>query len=131
MRVIDVDGHVFEPDELWEQYLDRRFHDRRPRLVLDERGTTRYLVEGRLTPAGTGVGAWVPEGMREASALREGAVDARARLEDMDADGIDVAVLYGAISLGFSSGPRAAQGRPRHPAHLDGRRPRRGRAGGA
>ena len=103
MRVIDVDGHVFEPDELWERYLEPRFHDRRPRLVLDERGTTRYLIEGRLTPAGTGVGAWVPEGMREASALREGAVDARARLEDMDADGIDVAVLYGAISLGFSS----------------------------
>jgi len=103
MRVIDVDGHVFEPDDLWERYLDRRFHDRRPRLVLDERGTTRYLIEGRLTPAGTGVGAWVPEGMREASALREGAVDPRARLEDMDTDGIDVAVLYGAISLGFSS----------------------------
>src|SRR5579863_4935226 len=103
MRVIDVDGHVFEPDELWERYLDPRFHDRRPRLVLDERGTTRYEIEGRLVPPGTGVGAWVPEGMREAAAEREVAVDPRALLEYMDDDDIDVAVLYGAISLGFSS----------------------------
>jgi uncharacterized protein len=103
MRVIDVDGHVFEPDELWERHLDRRFHDRRPRLVRDERGTTRYLVEGRMTPPGTGRGAWVPEGMREASVHREGAVDPRLRLEDMDTDGIDVAVLYGAISLSFAT----------------------------
>jgi len=104
MPVIDVDGHVFEPDELWERHLDRRFHDRRPRLVRDERGTTRYLIEGRMTPPGTGRGAWVPEGMREASVHREGAVDPALRLEDMDTDGIDVAVLYGAISLGFSTG---------------------------
>jgi predicted TIM-barrel fold metal-dependent hydrolase len=103
MQVIDVDGHVFEPDELWERHLDRRFHDRRPRLVRDERGTTRYLIEGRMTPPGTGRGAWVPEGMREASVHREGAVDPRLRLEDMDTDGIDVAVLYGAISLSFAT----------------------------
>ncbi len=103
MRVIDVDGHVFEPDDLWERHLDRRFHDRRPRLVRDDRGTTRYLVEGRLTPPGTGRGAWTPEGMQEASVHRPGAIDPRARVEDMDVDGIDVAILYGAISLGFHS----------------------------
>jgi len=101
--VVDIDGHVFEPDALWERYLDRRFHNRRPRLVLDDRGTTRYEVEGRPLPVGTGRGAWVPEGMREASVHREGAEDPRLRLEDMDLEGIDVAVLYGAISLSFSA----------------------------
>lgn len=100
-RVIDVDGHVFEPDDLWERYLPASLHDRRPRLVLDERGTTRYLLEGKVIPPGTGRGAWVPEGMREASVHREGAVDPRLRLEDMDLEGIDVAVLYGVVSLGF------------------------------
>ncbi len=99
--VVDVDGHVFEPDELWTEYLPARFQDRRPRLVLDDRGTTRYLLEGNLIPPGAGRGAWVPEGIREASAQRDGAVDPRARLADMDVDGIDVAVLYGAASLGF------------------------------
>jgi uncharacterized protein len=99
--VVDVDGHVFEPDELWVEYLPARFHDRRPRLVHDDRGTTRYLLEGHMIPPGSGTGAWVPEGIREASAQRDGAVDPHARLADMDSEGIDVAVLYGAASLGF------------------------------
>jgi hypothetical protein len=100
-RAIDVDGHVFEPDALWEEHLPPEFHDRRPRLVRDERGTTRYQLDGHLIPRGTGKGAWVPEGIMEASAQREGATDPRARLADMDTEGIDVAVLYGAISLGL------------------------------
>jgi predicted TIM-barrel fold metal-dependent hydrolase len=97
--VIDVDGHVFEPDELWVRHLPRRLHEQRPRLVHDDRGTTRYLIEGKLIPPGTGVGAWAPEGIREASVHRDGAVDAKLRLEDMDTEGIDVAVLYGVIAL--------------------------------
>jgi uncharacterized protein len=99
--VIDVDGHVFEPDELWERYLPARFHEARPKLVLDDRGTTRYLLEGRMIPPGTGRGAWVPEGMRESTVHREGGVDPKLRLEDMDIEGIDITVLYGAVSLGF------------------------------
>ena len=99
--VIDADGHVFEPDELWERYLPPELHDRRPRLVRDERGTTRYQLDGHLVPPGTGVGAWVPEGIREASVKREGATNPQLRLADMDTEGIDVAVLYGTASLGF------------------------------
>src|SRR5690242_275018 len=45
LPVVDLDGHVFEPDSLWEEHLDRGFLDRRPRLVEDERGTTRYLLD--------------------------------------------------------------------------------------
>jgi len=101
MQVIDLDGHVFEPDELWEEHLDPSFHDRRPRLVHDDRGTTRYNIEGFLIPQGTGRGAWVPEGIREASLHRDGGVDPKLRLLDMDAEGIDVAVLYGTATLGL------------------------------
>jgi predicted TIM-barrel fold metal-dependent hydrolase len=99
--VIDADGHVFEPDELWERHLPAAFHDRRPRIVRDDRGTTRYEIEGRPIPPGVGVGAWVPEGIVEASVHRDGAVDPRLRLADMDVEGIDVAILYGTASLGF------------------------------
>jgi predicted TIM-barrel fold metal-dependent hydrolase len=99
--VIDVDGHVFEPDELWERHLPPAFHDRRPRIVRDERGTTRYEIEGRQIPPGAGVGAWVPEGIVEASVHRDGATDPWLRLADMDVEGIDIAVLYGTASLGF------------------------------
>ena len=103
VAVIDVDGHVWEPDEAWEQHLDPTFLDRRPRIVQDDLGTTRYLVEDRMVPTGTGRGAWAPEGFREASLHRPGGVDPHARLIDMDADGIDVAVLYGTLALGLWS----------------------------
>ena len=101
--VIDADGHVWEPEEAWEQHLDPAFLDRRPRIVLDDRQTSRYLIEDRLIPAGTGRAAWAPEGFREASLHRPGGVDPTARLVDMDVDGIDVAVLYGTLALGLWS----------------------------
>lgn len=101
--VIDVDGHVWEPDEAWEEHLDPAFLDRRPRIVRDERGTTRYALDGRLMPTGTGRGAWAPEGFQEASLHRPGGVDPHARLVDMGTDGIDVAVLFGTLALGLWS----------------------------
>jgi len=101
--VIDVDGHVWERDEVWEEHLDPAFLDRRPRIVRDERGTTRYALDGRLMPTGTGRGAWAPEGFQEASLHRPGGVDPHARLVDMDTEGIDVAVLYGTLALGLWS----------------------------
>jgi uncharacterized protein len=100
-RVVDLDGHVFEPDELWDEFLAPEWRERRPRLVRDNRGTTRYMIEGKLIPAGEGRGAWVPEGLMESACLRPGGTDPKARLADMDTEGIDVAVLYGSVSLGF------------------------------
>jgi predicted TIM-barrel fold metal-dependent hydrolase len=100
-RVVDVDGHVFEPDSLWEEHLAPELMDRRPRIVRDERDTTRYEIEGRMIPPGTGRGAWVPEGIVEASVHRDGATDPKLRLADMDEEGIDLAVLYGTASMGF------------------------------
>ena len=99
--VIDLDGHVFEPDTLWDEHLDPAYKSRRPQLRIDERGTTRYEIDGRLIPPGTGRGAWAPEGIMEATTHRDGGIDPKARLADMDAEGIDQAVLYGAASLGF------------------------------
>ncbi len=97
--VIDADGHVFEPDSLWEQFLEARFQDERPRLVRDSRGTTRYRIAGVDIPRGQGRGAWAPEGIMEASLHRPGGTDPKLRLTDMDTEGIDVAVLYGTIGL--------------------------------
>lgn len=98
-RVIDADGHVWEPEWVWEQYLDPAFRDRRPRLVRDNRGTTRYMLEGRLIPPGEGIGEWAPEGIQEATTHRDGGFDPKLRLVDMDTEGIDVAVLYGSFGL--------------------------------
>jgi predicted TIM-barrel fold metal-dependent hydrolase len=99
--VIDADGHVFEPEELWERYLPSAWHPRRPRIERDERGTTRYVIDGQTISPGRGPGAWVPKGVVEEACLYPGGTDPKARLVDMDVEGIDIAVLYGTVSLGF------------------------------
>jgi predicted TIM-barrel fold metal-dependent hydrolase len=106
-EVIDLDGHVFEPDSLWDEFLDPQYRSRRPRLRIDDRNTTRYEIDGVLIPPGTGRGAWAPEGVMEATTHRDGGIDPKARLADMDLEGIDEAVLYGAVSLGFYALPDA------------------------
>ena len=103
-EVIDADGHVVEPEDLWKRFLDPRFQDRSPELVRDNRGGLRFMLEGRLWPIPTGRGAGRPEGIGafydlDSPKRREGGWDATARLHDMDAEGIDVMVLYPSMLL--------------------------------
>ena len=94
--IIDSDGHVFEIDESWETYADTAYRDRWPRLVTDSKGRQIYLFEGRYSHTGREVGP--PEGT-SAARIREGASNPRARLEDMNVQGIDVAALFPGFSL--------------------------------
>jgi len=34
-NVIDADGHILEPGDLWDKYLDPAFRVRAPRLIVD------------------------------------------------------------------------------------------------
>ena len=48
-NVIDADGHILEPLDLWDKYMDPKFRDRAPRLVIDnETGKEKLSVEGQL-----------------------------------------------------------------------------------
>ena len=35
-NVVDADGHILEPLDLWDNYIDPEFRERRPRFVIDE-----------------------------------------------------------------------------------------------
>ena len=94
--VIDSDGHVFEIDDLWENYADPAYRDRWPRLITDSKGRQIYLFEGRYSHTGREVGP--PEGS-SAGRQREGASNPRSRLADMDIQGIDIAALFPGFSL--------------------------------
>jgi predicted TIM-barrel fold metal-dependent hydrolase len=102
--VIDADGHVCEPVDLWERNLPASMRARGLRVRFNEQiGTQQLLVEDTVgIPLGlAGLGN---AGMRKnrdyGNALRYpedlhlGGLDARERLEVMDAEGIDIAVLY-------------------------------------
>src|SRR4051812_13701417 len=44
-NVIDADGHILEPLDLWDKYIDPKFRDRAPRIVKQESGKERLVIE--------------------------------------------------------------------------------------
>src|SRR6059036_1194688 len=107
-NVIDADGHILEPLDLWDKYIDPEFRERRPRFVIDDNGKERLSVEGKLLGNPRGIGSLgsvgVRQGIIKAGTLkyaegRRGGFDPHARIVDMDADGIDAAFLYPSLGL--------------------------------
>ena len=107
-EIIDADGHVLEPVDLWDKYIDPGFRDRAPRIIIDTDGKERLLVEGKVlgSPKGFGVigaiGARqgvIDQGTMKYVEGRRGGFDPHARIPDMDLDGIDAAFLYPSIGL--------------------------------
>jgi predicted TIM-barrel fold metal-dependent hydrolase len=103
--VVDADGHVVEPPDLWERYIDRQFAGAAPRTV--DAGF-RMTVTGRIMPRSSEPSPDLPEEVqrRRADAAihplnddryqreRERAYDARGHLMAMDDMGVDEMVLY-------------------------------------
>jgi predicted TIM-barrel fold metal-dependent hydrolase len=112
-HVIDADGHVLEPPDLWEKYMESKYHETCPKLVTFPDGAEVLRVEGdtaidlsrgkRKVSFGA-VGAY---GAREGKASprmpyaqgRKGGFDPHARIPDMDEEGIDAAFLYPSLGL--------------------------------
>ncbi|HEX9782058.1 MAG TPA: amidohydrolase family protein [Opitutaceae bacterium] len=94
LTVIDGDGHIASTEETWEKYLEEPYRAVRPRIVKDNRGSDRWMVEGELYPRPEGVASGQPEGIK-GSMLHAGVSDPVARLKDMDSEGIDIAVVFG------------------------------------
>ena len=44
-NVVDADGHILEPLDLWDKYMDPAFRDRAPRLVKSENGKERLVMD--------------------------------------------------------------------------------------
>jgi predicted TIM-barrel fold metal-dependent hydrolase len=103
-RTIDADGHVTEPPDLWQQYMDPTSRDRAPRFVTEADGTERILVEAteRVFPGGFG-GATSFGGRPAGGYLSglKGGFDPHVRIGDMDTDEVDAAFLYPSMALQF------------------------------
>src|SRR5688500_18695429 len=107
-NVIDADGHILEPVDLWDNYMDRAFRDRAPKMILDDNGKERLLLEGQVLGNPKGLGRLGAVGARDGSVNdavmksadgRPGGFDPHARIKDMALDGIDAAFLYPSIGL--------------------------------
>lgn len=117
--VVDADGHTMEPAELWTDRMDHdRWGDWIPRKVVEDEvyetvytgGVVRGGGRELLDQMAAAVGMTAKEFFDLLQSLRvPGGYDPLARLVDMDADGIDAAVLYPSQALFFGpSDPIAA-----------------------
>jgi predicted TIM-barrel fold metal-dependent hydrolase len=117
LLTIDADGHVLEPADTWESYIEPRFKDRALRVGTDADGFENLFIDnqptlmlkGRLGALG-GIEAETPAeklafqipGQRT---YRDGAppggYDPHARLAVMDAEGIDRVLLYPTIGIAW------------------------------
>ena len=107
-NVIDADGHILEPIELWDKYMDPAYRDRAPRIIIGDNGKERLLIEGKVLGNPKGLGRLGAVGARQGAVSdetmtyldgRRGGFDPHARIPDMDLDGIDAAFLYPSIGL--------------------------------
>src|SRR6202158_1844396 len=105
-NVIDSDGHVLEPPDFWNNYLDPKYRDRAPELIVEADGKERLRIEGRVYGGTSGLSFAGAIGMRQGAPSvgkyvegRKGGFDPHARIPDMELDGIDAAFLYPTLGL--------------------------------
>jgi predicted TIM-barrel fold metal-dependent hydrolase len=103
--IVDCDSHVNEPPDLWQERLPAKWKDRAPRcedveggqLWIFDGGKEKWPV-GLTAVAGLSFFDYAPMGLTYET-MRPGSFDTRARLADMDADGIHTQVLYPSVTL--------------------------------
>ena len=84
--VIDADGHILEPPDLWEKYLDPKYRARAMRIRVAEDGYEFLEIDGkraRLTQPGVlGSLGGMGKNVNEAKQLRESMMTGKIRPED-------------------------------------------------
>jgi predicted TIM-barrel fold metal-dependent hydrolase len=107
---IDCDGHILEPPDLWEKYLEPRFRERAIRIRTGPDGLeyfewdgkpSRYMAPGFAGALG-GMGSEDISPRPERTYLRGapfGSMDAKERLIRLDQEGLSKALLYPTIGI--------------------------------
>jgi predicted TIM-barrel fold metal-dependent hydrolase len=103
--ILDADAHVNEPADLWQSRVPARLRPRAPKVLRTDKGDVWSFDDGkRLRPLGLTATAGLSylqfraEGLTY-DTIRPGSFDPRARLADLDADGIWAQVLYPSVTL--------------------------------
>jgi predicted TIM-barrel fold metal-dependent hydrolase len=120
---VDADGHILEPPDLWLKYIDPQYRDRAIRIDHDEKGWEVLLLDNKPAEVVRGtLGALGGVGMNAEELLVPGkktymdgcplgSYNPKARLQVMDEEGIDIAMLYPTIGIfweGWVQDPKLA-----------------------
>src|SRR5262245_1544695 len=103
--IVDADAHVNEPPGLWQERVPERFRRRAPRVERTPEGDAWVFDDGK-TLLHVGLTAMAGRSFLDYrnknvtyAEMRPGSWDMRARLRDLDADGLFAQVLYPSITL--------------------------------
>jgi predicted TIM-barrel fold metal-dependent hydrolase len=98
-RIISADDHIIEPPHVWQDRVPAVLRDRAPRTIQKD-GKDWWLVDGH-ERMNIGLSAMAGKRYEEYTTapvgfadMRRGCYDPRARLLDMDQDGVDASVLF-------------------------------------
>ncbi len=110
---VDADGHILEAADLWETYCDPRYRSTAIRLKVDDQGMDYLEICGkpsRVSRGGTfaGVGSMGQVTREKGEVDRRqhygdefllGAMDAKQRMQRLDLEGLDAAIIYPSLDL--------------------------------
>ena len=132
---VDADGHILEAADLWEKYCEPKYRETALRMKVDEKGLDYMEIGGRPSRVNRG-GNFASLGLmgqvtRETGEFNPklhygdecllGAMDAKQRLQRLDMEGLEAAIIYPSIGLAWERLPE-----PRHPAPFPTREPHAG-----
>jgi len=112
-KVIDTDGHVMEPNDLYDRYLEEKFKPDLEDLKREAAGRPSKYFFGIFHQLNTGRPLGVPHpdqplvrtgrNPRGDKPDMRGGWDPHIRIKDMDREGIDIAVLFATVVSSFCS----------------------------
>jgi predicted TIM-barrel fold metal-dependent hydrolase len=103
--ILDADAHVNEPPDTWQARVPAKLRERAPKVIHTDQGDLWSFDDGKsVRPVGLTATAglsylqYKPSGITY-DEMRPGSFDTKARLADLDADGIYLQVLYPSVTL--------------------------------
>src|ERR1043166_8822875 len=102
-KIISADVHITEPPDIWKNHLPEKYQEHAPKLVKDHGGGDGWLYAGSNNP--DPIGLTTTPGKKfedfrwhgvsyDDPDVRPGCYNGKARLEDMDVDGIDAEIIF-------------------------------------
>lgn len=113
LEIVDSDGHIAEPGDLWERYIDPKYREDCPKIWLEADGTEQFRCDGNVTlttkpslkksslATGSNFGGRDFQVDLNRNYLQgdAGGFDPHERIKWMDSEGIDASVLFPTMAL--------------------------------
>jgi len=108
-RMISADSHFIEPPDLWTSRIDKKYADRAPRVVNNEKGAL-FLAPGMRPFAVGGAFSHGASGQelkefatKTYESARPSGWDPAERIKDQEVDGVEAEVLYTTLGMSMFS----------------------------